>query len=67
MKDFPEMMTVKETADFLRCSVRSIYDRLKRGNIPAIKDGHEWRISKTALIDKARVDTEKRKAAHGGK
>lgn len=50
MLDFPEMMTVKEAADFLRCSPRNIYDRLRRGTMPGSKIGKEWRVSKTALI-----------------
>lgn len=41
MRDFPEMMTVEETADFLRCSPRDIYDRLRKNTMPGVKSGKE--------------------------
>jgi excisionase family DNA binding protein len=58
-QDFPEMMTVQETAAFLRCSVRTIYKRLQQGTMPALKNGHTWRISKSALIGKAQENMKK--------
>ena len=50
MQEFPEMMTVQETADFLRCSPSNVYIRLRAGMMPGTKIGKEWRVSKTALI-----------------
>jgi excisionase family DNA binding protein len=52
--DYPEMMTVKETAAFLRMHAQSIYARIRRGTLPALRVGHEWRVPKSLLIDLAR-------------
>ena len=65
MNDFPEMMTVKETAAFMRCSVRSIYDQLSRGSIPGIKNGHTWRIPKSELIALSRKNLREREVKGG--
>jgi excisionase family DNA binding protein len=63
MKEYPEMMTVKETADFLRCSPSNIYVRLRAGEMPGDKIGKEWRISKTALINLNQENMKKAKKA----
>ena len=46
-----KLMTVKEVADYLRVTEKTIYRLLKRGSIPATKVGHQWRFNK-ASIDK---------------
>jgi len=45
-----ELMTVKEVADYLRVTEKTIYRLLRRGSIPATKIGHQWRFDKI-LID----------------
>ena len=43
------LMTVEELAEHLRLTKRTIYRLLKKGNIPAVKVGHEWRFDKEAI------------------
>ena len=45
-----ELMTVEETAAYLRVTKKTVYRLLERGSIPATKIGHQWRFDK-ALID----------------
>lgn len=61
MVEYPEMMKVTEAAEFLRCSVRNVYDRLRRGTLPGAKTGKEWRVSKSLLITMTREETERRR------
>ena len=43
------LLTVKETADYLRLPLSSLYYLVQRGQIPAIQIGGRWRIKKSAL------------------
>jgi excisionase family DNA binding protein len=45
----PELLSVKETARYLRIPVNTIYYLLQRGQLPAIQIGGRWRIKKLAL------------------
>jgi len=51
LKDSPEILTVKQLADYLQMDEHTIYRLAKSGKIPAMKIGAEWRFKK-ALIDK---------------
>ena len=44
-----DLMTPEEAAALLRLNRETIYRNLRRGNIPGIKLGGQWRISKSAL------------------
>ena len=44
-----ELMTVGETADYLRVTEKTIYRLLKQGKIPATKVGRQWRFQKAAI------------------
>lgn len=48
MKEY-EVMTVKETADYLRCHVSTIYRLLKRGALPAFRVGSDWRFNREQI------------------
>jgi len=37
-------LTVKEVADFLWLSPRTVYELARQGQIPAYKFGHQWRF-----------------------
>lgn len=39
-----EIMTVEETAEFLRVPVSSVYKMAQQGKIPAQKVGRHWRF-----------------------
>jgi excisionase family DNA binding protein len=43
------LLTVKETAEYLRIPVPTVYYLVQRGQIPAIQIGGRWRIKKTSL------------------
>jgi excisionase family DNA binding protein len=43
------LLTVKETADYLRLPLSSVYYLAQRGQIPAIQIGGRWRIKKSSL------------------
>ena len=39
-----EILTVKETADFLRTTCQQVRKMIMNGELPAVKVGREWRI-----------------------
>ena len=43
------LLTIKETADYLRLPLSSLYYLVRRGQIPAIQIGGRWRIKKSSL------------------
>ena len=43
------LLTVKETADYLRIPRPTVYYLVQRGQIPAIQIGGRWRIKKSSL------------------
>jgi excisionase family DNA binding protein len=43
------LLTVKETAEYLRIPAPTVYYLVQRGQIPAIQIGGRWRIKKSAL------------------
>jgi len=49
--EIPEILTVKQLADYLQMDEHTIYRLAKSGKIPAMKIGAEWRFKKN-LIDK---------------
>ena len=45
-----ELLTLKETARFLRVNPRTAWRWCRSGRIPGVKIGHEWRIRKSDLL-----------------
>jgi len=43
------LLTVKETAEYLRIPIPTVYYLVQRGQIPGIQIGGRWRIKKSAL------------------
>ena len=43
------LLTVKETAEYLRIALPTVYYLVQRGKIPAIQIGGRWRIKKSVL------------------
>jgi excisionase family DNA binding protein len=43
------LLTVKETAEYLRIPLPTVYYLVQRGRIPAIQIGGRWRIKKSAV------------------
>lgn len=55
MSEAPEILTVDETAELLRCHNSTIYRKLERGEWPfAWKLGKDWRIEKDELMEHLR-------------
>ena len=51
MSEIPihNLLTVKETAEYLRIPLPTVYYLVQRGKIPAIQIGGRWRIKKSTL------------------
>ncbi|MFW6211014.1 MAG: helix-turn-helix domain-containing protein [bacterium] len=67
-EDYPEIMTVKEVAAYLKMKPVTIYKLSKEGKIPAFRVASFWRFKKDLidkwLINESKKNTEKMK---GGK
>ncbi len=49
-KELPDLLTVQELSDYLRCSTKVTYAMLKSGKIAYIRVGrHQYRIPKQSL------------------
>lgn len=53
----PNLITVKETAEYLRIPLPTVYYLVQRGQIPAIQIGGRWRVKKD-LLDRDVLRTE---------
>ena len=47
---YPAALNVKETAEILRVSTKTVYKLIAEGKLPAVKVGRENRIAKSELI-----------------
>jgi excisionase family DNA binding protein len=45
----PNLMTVKETAEYLRIPLPTVYYLVQRGQLPAVQIGGRWRVKKDLL------------------
>lgn len=50
----PEFLSVPETATLLRIGERTTYKLVRRGELPALKLGGQWRIHRPTLLAWAR-------------
>lgn len=50
-EELPELMTVKETSEYLRIPLPTVYYLVQRGQLPAVQIGGRWRI-KRSLLDR---------------
>lgn len=46
----PEIVTVRQLADFLQISELTVLRAIKAGNLDAFKAGRDWRIEKEAVL-----------------
>ena len=49
--DFPEVMTIQETSEYLRVPISSLYKLAQDGKIPCQKVGRHWRFHRETLIN----------------
>ncbi len=48
----PEVLTVQELANLLRCSRKTIYNSIQRGEVPGVvKIGAAYRINKASVLN----------------
>ena len=47
---FPEIMTIGETAQYLRISSSSLYKLAQEGRIPCQKVGRHWRFHRDTIL-----------------
>lgn len=45
----PELLTLRELAEFLRVSMTTAYQLVSGGEVPAVKVGGQWRIPRDEL------------------
>ena len=48
--DQPDLLTLREAADYLRVSLRVAYRLANDGEVPAVKVGGQWRIPRAELL-----------------
>jgi PTS system nitrogen regulatory IIA component len=46
-----EVLTVQEVANYLRIDIRTVYRLAKKGEIPCIKIGRQWRFNREDIKD----------------
>jgi excisionase family DNA binding protein len=49
MKEYPEVMTVKQVAEYLQIDPQSVYKMAQRDKIPCAKIAGQWRFKKSVL------------------
>jgi len=53
-----DLVTVREAANFLRISARTVYRLIESGQISAVRIGKQWRIPATNLPGRELLETE---------
>ncbi len=46
----PEVMSVRELADYLRISVHTVYRLAEQGKLPGRKVGRHWRFHRDVIV-----------------
>ncbi len=50
-------MTVEEAAQYLRLHTSTVYRLVRRGELPAVKIGKQWRLDRETLEHSLRANT----------
>jgi excisionase family DNA binding protein len=58
-KNFPEIMTLSEVAQYLRVTRQTIYNHLWKKQIPGYRVGRHWRFKKSEIDKWLSTQTEK--------
>jgi excisionase family DNA binding protein len=51
MDESNDILTIEETAEYLKIPVSTVYRLAQQGRIPANKVGRQWRFYRPALIE----------------
>lgn len=62
MKEYPEVMTVKQVAEYIQIDAQSVYKMAQRGKIPCAKIAGQWRFKKSILDEWLNQKISKREA-----
>jgi excisionase family DNA binding protein len=46
----PRLLTVEEVSDILRCSSKTIYRRVAKGELPAIRNGGRFLFTESEIL-----------------
>ena len=49
-KDYPDVMDVKQVSVLLGVSTKTVYSLIRKGSLPGMKVGREFRVPKVTLI-----------------
>jgi len=49
--DYPDLMTVNEVAEYLRCCSKTVYELIRAGKLQRYMVGRQIRVVKTSLTD----------------
>lgn len=65
------VLTAEETAKILRLKTEVIYTKLERGEIPAFREGRNWKVPvstlKATIENRAITEAKERRAIYEGK
>ncbi|HHT9126882.1 MAG TPA: helix-turn-helix domain-containing protein [Candidatus Brocadiia bacterium] len=61
-----EIMTIKQLAEYLQISQRSIHRMIKRGGVPAVKVTNRWRFERSKINEWLTRNSEKACVASEG-
>lgn len=50
MKDWPDIMTLPQVAEYMQFSLRYCYRLIREEGLPAVKLGQRWRVHRTELV-----------------
>ena len=53
LSEYPDLMTVKEVAEYFRCSTKTVYELARSGRLGVYRVGNQIRIVKSSLRDPA--------------
>lgn len=49
-KDYPDVMDVKQVSSLLGVSTKTVYNLIRKGSLPGLKVGREFRVPKVTLM-----------------
>ena len=50
-QDYPDILTVEEACEALKIGYNAMYELLGSNKVKGYRNGHHWRIPKSALIE----------------
>lgn len=53
LSEYPDLMTVPEVAEYLRCSTKTVYELVRAGRYEKYMVGNQIRIIKSSLLSAA--------------